>query len=564
MRTSALPVVNAVDAADNMTAKVEPFKDDFSDGNCTGWAPYPTNGWSAANGYMQNTTAAGWSWYSRAQTDPSVDVQMSYRLDSGTQRMYVRPRQVNNANGDRVELVVYPTWMWLRQFVGGVMTDFGTWSNTSTAGSWYDLRVECDGANINVWKGPKGGAMTLVKQVSTCTVTTTDTLMFITVDSQWSFDDIRVLSDSLNSNSTLAYDNANELTSTTSDGNTTSYTYDAYGRMTAKTWGSYAATYAYRYGDKLTAVTSNFPGEGNVTYEYGGDSHRRERNDGAVTKFRWDDGWSVVEEENSGGALTTTYVGGGAEISGSNPGAGTYIYRFWDNIASTRTLRDQAKTSVSQYEFEPYGATYSQTGAVCDHLFTDHTLDSTSQLYYTTFRCRAPGLSCWISRDQLRADGPNLYSYVRMQPVNRIDPIGLSTVGLPGFNHPPMAPTEPYPSPTYTGGNPHKHCVNTCVLASHVGSFPAWYLADIVKENWDYAMCWGFHHRAYCCSAHQDSDYRDNARGRRCAKDCSYTGKNRCIECCSKYEVGPGTPEGPGTARPCGPINWLGWWGVPY
>ena len=51
-------------------------------------------------------------------------------------------------------------------------------------------------------------------------------------------------------------------------GTTTAMAYDAWGRMTSKAIsGSYSATYAYRYGDKLGSVTSNFPGEGTVTYK---------------------------------------------------------------------------------------------------------------------------------------------------------------------------------------------------------------------------------------------------------------------------------------------------------
>ena len=49
---------------------------------------------------------------------------------------------------------------------------------------------------------------------------------------------------------------------------TTTFAYDAWGRMTAKSDGTYSATYAYRYGNKLASVTSDFPSEGNATYQY--------------------------------------------------------------------------------------------------------------------------------------------------------------------------------------------------------------------------------------------------------------------------------------------------------
>lgn len=48
----------------------------------------------------------------------------------------------------------------------------------------------------------------------------------------------------------------------------THYAFDGYGRMTSKSDGTYSATYAYRYDDKLASVTSDFPSEGNATYQH--------------------------------------------------------------------------------------------------------------------------------------------------------------------------------------------------------------------------------------------------------------------------------------------------------
>lgn len=80
---------------------------------------------------------------------------------------------------------------------------------------------------------------------------------------------------------TFVYNNANELVSSTTGGVTTEYGFDGWGRMTSKAIdGSYSAAYAYRYGDKLCSVASDFPDEGNVAYEYGGDGKRHERTSG--------------------------------------------------------------------------------------------------------------------------------------------------------------------------------------------------------------------------------------------------------------------------------------------
>jgi len=92
-------------------------------------------------------------------------------------------------------------------------------------------------------------------------------------------------------------------------GTTTTMAYDAWGRMTSKTDGTYSAmpkaaakrsrgapvveaqrnheSLAYRYGDKLYSVTSDFPSEGTVTYEYGGDQKRMRSRNSTEGQIQW-------------------------------------------------------------------------------------------------------------------------------------------------------------------------------------------------------------------------------------------------------------------------------------
>jgi len=164
---------------------------------------------------------------------------------------------------------------------------------------------------------------------------------------------------------THVYNDANELTSMSRDGSATvTFTYDDWGRTVSKYTAGDAADYEYRYGDKLYSVTSAFPDEGTVTYNYGGDGKRRLRTYGStVTFYLWDAGWNVVNEmvSNMGPpALTNTYVHGPqgilADVPGSSPSTGDYRYYFGDNLGSTRRLRDQNKASLGSYEYTPYGS----------------------------------------------------------------------------------------------------------------------------------------------------------------------------------------------------------------
>jgi RHS repeat-associated protein len=236
---------------------------------------------------------------------------------------------------------------------------------------------------------------------------------------------------------TQAYNAANEMTSHTLDGATTSFAYDQYGRMTQKTrTGGYTGTFYYNYGDKLTKVSSNFQGEGTVTYTYSGDQKRRSRSvsGGAMTKYRVDQGFGVVNEENSGGTLLSTYIHHpGRQIGtvlatseGSTASSGTWAYYFQDAIGSTRSLWDEDGDRLGKYDYTPFGGNYSSAGQGITRKYTGHDWDSTARLYHTAYRNYSPDMGRWISRDPLgMVDGPNVYAYVVNNPISSSDPLGL-------------------------------------------------------------------------------------------------------------------------------------------
>ena len=210
--------------------------------------------------------------------------------------------------------------------------------------------------------------------------------------------------------------------------------------MTSKTDGTYTATYAYRYGDKLGSVTSDFPGEGTVTYEYGGDQKRRERSvsGGDYAWYNWDIGWNVINEEHSNGTLSKTYTmnspvaqvaGILADASTTNPATGTYRYYNQDNLGSTRRLRASDKSALGAYEYTPYGQAYATSGVALGDLagaFTGKAWDDTSQLYYFPHRYYSPDAARWLTRDPLgMVEGGNIYAYVQGDPVALSDMLGL-------------------------------------------------------------------------------------------------------------------------------------------
>jgi len=96
-------------------------------------------------------------------------------------------------------------------------------------------------------------------------------------------------------NTTYEFDTM-RLTSMTSGGTTTKFTYDDHGRQISKYQeGSYSATYGFRYDNKLHTVTSDFPGEGNMTNDYDGTGALRAITTSLGTKYlRWDAGAPIM------------------------------------------------------------------------------------------------------------------------------------------------------------------------------------------------------------------------------------------------------------------------------
>ena len=429
------------DEYDNMSTKTAPFEDDFNDGDYTGWSV--TGSWSAADYTMKPSIQDQWRQFRRSNTDADLEIQFSYMMADQTEpayRAYCRPRD-NPSTGEKIEILIYADRMVLRENDGSGWTTFQTnASATTTEDTWYDVRVAADGSTVKVYRGERGGAMTQVLSTSSATVTDTERLFFqVYNNSDFRFDNIRVLSDDLSESVTYAHNDANELTSMSDVNGTTSFTYDDWGRTATKSRSSLSATYAYRYGHKLYDVDSNFPDEGDVTYETGGDGKRRSRVAGAdETWYDWA-GLQVINEEDDAvgdGSLTRTYTGRTfAHVDGSSPSSGNYTYYTHDYLGSVRAIYDQSKDLQGSREYSPYGSILTASNLnLTNRGFTGHDWDTKTGMYFAPYRYFSPSIARWTTRDPLgMVDGPNLYAYVGGNPVNWLDPLGFSS-RLPWFD----------------------------------------------------------------------------------------------------------------------------------
>jgi len=161
-----------------------------------------------------------------------------------------------------------------------------------------------------------------------------------------------------------------------------------------------------------------------------------------VLSFTWgtDLSGSVQGAGGVGGLLWMTVP------SGAN--AGTYSYAY-DGNGNVMALVSAADGSVAaRYEYGPFGELIRATGPMAKvnpFRFSTKYQDEETGLVYYGYRYYDPGTGRWPNRDplgelgfetlrrgkpNLLGDGPNLYTFVQNDPVDRTDSLGLAMTSI--------------------------------------------------------------------------------------------------------------------------------------
>jgi RHS repeat-associated protein len=143
------------------------------------------------------------------------------------------------------------------------------------------------------------------------------------------------------------------------------------------------------------------------------------------------DGPNLAQELDGTGTLVASYMHGPAVDHPFSMTRGGVTYFFlYDRLGSVIGLTDGAGQQVASYRYDAWGnVTASGPAASLEQpfRFTGREWDTDSGLYYYRARYYDPQVGRFISRDPIgRAGGTNLYAYVDNNPLNWVDPAGLS------------------------------------------------------------------------------------------------------------------------------------------
>ena len=217
---------------------------------------------------------------------------------------------------------------------------------------------------------------------------------------------------------------------------TTEYRYDANGNTTRKIEnGTQETVYTWNQEKRLVGVQT--PTGESISYAYDADGVRASKTvNGVTTEFLVDKNlpYAQVLEELVNDSAIASYVHGLDLISQERGNVDSYY--LVDGLGSTRGLTDASGVVTDTYSYDAFGNLIASAGATANNYrFAGEQFDPNLGDYYLRQRYYDTETGRFTRRDTYEGtleDPMSLhkYLYAHANPVNYIDPSGLSTTTI--------------------------------------------------------------------------------------------------------------------------------------
>ena len=209
--------------------------------------------------------------------------------------------------------------------------------------------------------------------------------------------------------------------------------YDAAGNLT----GDGTFEYAYDSQNMLKTVkkTVDMVTMTVASYSYDALGRRSQKHVTAgnvTTKYLWGGAVNYAEMDGAGVVQRYFIYGGGIDtpvMVREYNGSKTYVHQSGKSsvFATTSTAGLNAATGTTAYNMDPWGQGTDASGS--PFKFTARRIDDETGNYYYRNRYYHAGQGRYMSNDPIGyGDGLNMYAYVKNDPVNKHDPMGLTEV----------------------------------------------------------------------------------------------------------------------------------------
>jgi RHS repeat-associated protein len=205
------------------------------------------------------------------------------------------------------------------------------------------------------------------------------------------------------------------------------FTYDANGNTLSDAQGR---SFTWDFENRLIQAVVPGTNGGTTTFKYDPFGRRIQKSGPLGTTNYLYDGINAIEQiDNSGNVLARYAQGGLIDEPVSVLQAGTTSYYQTDALGSITSLSTAAATLANTYTYDSFGNLTNSTGALKNTFqYTGREFDSETGLNYNRARYYNPIAGRFISEDALGfgGSGSNFYPYVRNDPADLIDPLGLT------------------------------------------------------------------------------------------------------------------------------------------